>query len=93
MPAPPTKQEFIARWRFQLAGIALYGVAAVPKEAENLLAAMYDDLVPAAVRPSPRKCSETCGIEPASSCDQCRKKFWPPLDAATEAVIRKMMRE
>jgi hypothetical protein len=58
-----TKDEFKARWRYRLAGIALYGSVSeikdgplarasklmeIPAQVEQLLEAMYADLAPKA---------------------------------------------
>lgn len=56
-----TRQEFVRKWRIQLAGLALYGIAneakggplqraahalEVPGQVERLLNDLYDDLAP-----------------------------------------------
>jgi hypothetical protein len=62
-----TKEEFVARWRCHLAGLALFGVASdqqdgplkraskvleIPAQVEKLLGQMYTDLT--AEEPKPR---------------------------------------
>lgn len=60
-PLAMTREAFIARWRRNLAGLALFGVASdvkdsplkraayaldIPAEVERLLGQLYDDLAP-----------------------------------------------
>lgn len=58
-----TKEEFVKRWRYHLAGLAIYGATDgelkkasrlydIPKEVEGILGKMFDDLIP---RPEPTK--------------------------------------
>lgn len=69
------RDEFIARWRCHLAGLALCGTASeirdgplarasrvleIPAEVDRLLAQMYADLAPA--EPEPRAFQRTNGV-------------------------------